>query len=324
MEAKLSVVRNPAAEKVIVSIGGNAIIKRNEKGTAEEQFENVARACEAIGRLVKSGRSVIITHGNGPIVGNIVIRNEAAKDRIPPMPLYICDADSEGGIGFMIQQTLYNQLHKIHNIKDVVTIVTQVLVDRSDEAFSNPSKPLGPYYSEEEAGILRESKGWIIKKDSNRGYRRVVPSPKPRRIIEASVIRRLAESGVIVIAAGGGGVPVIEDEEGVLRGVEAVIDKDLAMALLAKEVKAERFINLTQIDMVYANFGGPGQRPIHEMDVEEAQTYLENGEFAPGSMGPKIEAAIEFLSSGGKEVIITSPELIDLALDAKAGTRIYR
>ncbi|MBI5493358.1 MAG: carbamate kinase [Deltaproteobacteria bacterium] len=323
METRLQVVRNQS-EKIIVSIGGNVIIRRGGRGTIDEQMENLSQACGYIGRMVKGGKSIIITHGNGPVVGNIVIRNEAVKDLIPPEPLYICDADSEGGIGFMIQQILYNQLHRLHNIKDVATIVTQVVVDRSDPAFKDPSKPVGPYYTEEEAARLAESRGWVMKEDSLRGFRRVVPSPVPKRIIEASVVKTLAELGVIVIAAGGGGVPVVEEEDGTLRGIDAVIDKDLATALLAKEVKADRFINLTQVDMVYINFGKPGQKGVPEMTVKEAERFLKAGEFAPGSMGPKVRAAIEFIESGGREVVITQPELIEAALEGKAGTRIVK
>ncbi len=323
METRLQVVRNQS-EKIIVSIGGNVIIRRGGRGTIDEQMENLSQACGYIGRMVKGGKSIIITHGNGPIVGNIVIRNEAVKDLIPPEPLYICDADSEGGIGFMIQQSLYNQLHRLHNIKDVATIVTQVVVDKADPAFKDPSKPVGPYYSEEEAARLAEARGWVMKEDSLRGFRRVVPSPAPKRIIEASVVKTLAELGVIVIAAGGGGVPVVEEEDGTLRGIDAVIDKDLATALLAREVKADRFINLTQVDMVYINFGKPGQKGVPEMSVKEAERFLKAGEFAPGSMGPKVRAAIDFIESGGREVVITQPELIEAALDGKAGTRIVK
>ena len=324
MEPRLSVVRQAAAEKVIVSIGGNTIIRRSDSGTIEELYSNIDRASGFIGKMIQSGRSVIITHGNGPIVGNILIQNESASSLTPPMPLYICDADSEGGIGFLIQQVLYNRLHRVHNIKDVVTIVTQVIVDSEDPAFKNPEKPVGPFYSEEDAKRLIATRGWVMKEDSQRGFRRVVPSPLPRRVVEAGVIKRLAESGVVVIAAGGGGVPVVEDKEGLLRGVDAVIDKDLATALLAKEALAERFINLTQIDMVYLSFGKPGQKGIPRMNVSEARKHLEAGEFAPGSMGPKVQAAINFIEGGGKEAIITSPEAVEAALDGRAGTRITR
>lgn len=310
-------------DKIIVSLGGNAIVRRGERGTIEEQFENARAACEYVAEVASSG-AVIITHGNGPIVGNLVIQNDAAKDFTPAMPLYICDADSEGGIGFVIQQTLYNRLHKTHNLKNVVTIVTQIVVDANDPAFSYPTKPVGPYYSEAEARALRKAKGWVMTEDSNRGWRRVVPSPKPRKIIEADVINKLSQEGVIVIAAGGGGVPVIEDELGMLSGVDAVIDKDLATALLAKVTGAKRFINLTQIDMVYLNFGRPDAKGISEMSASDAKKYLDEGQFARGSMGPKIEAAIEFLMDGGEEVIITSPEALKDALNGRAGTRIRK
>lgn len=309
--------------KIIISLGGNAIVRRGERGTVEEQLRNADAACAAIAGLASSGASVVITHGNGPIVGNIFIQNEAARDEVPPMPLYVLDADSEGSVGFMIQQSLYNRLHRIHRIKDIVTVVTQVVVDPKDPAFANPTKPVGPFYTAEEAKRLSRLKGWTMKEDSLRGHRRVVPSPRPKKVIEANIINMLSEAGVLVIAAGGGGVPVAEAADGTLSGVDAVIDKDLATSLLAIETGAERFIDLTQVDMVYLDYGKPGQRGIPEMSAAEAREYFRRGEFAPGSMGPKIEAAIEFLEAGGKEVLITAPELVEEALGGKAGTRIY-
>ncbi|HLE08492.1 MAG TPA: carbamate kinase [Thermodesulfobacteriota bacterium] len=308
---------------IIVSLGGNCIIRRRETGTIKEQFENTRKACSFIAKTVSAGKNVIITHGNGPVVGNILIRQEAAKDAVPPMPLYICDADSEGGIGFMIQQTLYNELLKTKKIRDVVTVVTQIVVDKKDSAFSNPAKPVGPYYTKEEAEALSRKKGWFMKEDSLRGFRRFVASPRPLKVIEAGIIKKLSESGVIVIAAGGGGIPVVENPDGTLHGVDAVIDKDLATSTLAREIGAEEFINLTQIEMVYLDFGKPAQRGIPRMDVREAKKYLKRGEFLAGSMRPKVEAAIEFLEDGGKEVIITTPELIEDAMEGKAGTRVY-
>lgn len=306
----------------IVSIGGNALIRMGEKGTIEEQFEHTRSAMAAVARIIDMGYNVVITHGNGPIVGYIVIQNEAAKDTIPPMPLYVCDADSEGGIGFVIQQTLYNRLKETGKHGNVVAVVTQVVVDGNDHAFSNPTKPIGPFYMKEEAELLVRERGWVIKEDSNRGWRRVVPSPRPLRVVEARVIKMLADAGVIVIAAGGGGVPVVEHSDGTLEGVDAVIDKDLATSCLARDLGAELFINLTQIDRAYVNFGKSDQKGLDSITVEDARTYLKQGEFAPGSMGPKIEAAIEFIETGGKEVIITTPELIDEAMEGKAGTRI--
>ena len=306
----------------IVSLGGNALIRRGEKGTIEEQFAHTRSCAAQISRMVRGGFRVVITHGNGPIVGNIVIRNEAARNTVPPMPLYICDADSEGGIGYMIQQTLYNSLSGIHEVRDVVTVITQVLVAVDDPAFENPSKPIGPFYTAEEASVLEKTRGWTVREDSGRGYRRVVPSPRPLKIIETEVIRHLAGLGVIVIAAGGGGVPVVRLPNGDLQGVDAVIDKDLATSLLARELGAEYFINLTQVDRVYLNYGGEGQRGLHDIGLEEIKSLHRQGHFPAGSMGPKIEAAIEFLQAGGKTVIITSPELIGEAMEGRAGTRI--
>ncbi len=307
----------------VISLGGNALIRRGEKGTIEEQFGHTAACMKQVSKMIRSGSMVVITHGNGPIVGNIVIRNEAARNTVPPMPLYICDADSEGGIGFMIQQTLYNQLRRIDAVREVVTVITQVVVDRNDPAFRDPSKPIGPFYTREEAELLGETKGWRLKEDSGRGYRRVVPSPRPVRIVEAGVIKHLALDGVIVIAAGGGGVPVTEDD-GDLKGVDAVIDKDRSTGLLAREIGAPSFINLTQVDRVYIHYGKENQKGLGDVGLGEIREYHRQGHFAPGSMGPKIEAAIEFLDAGGEEVIITSPELIEEAMQGMAGTRIYR
>jgi len=306
----------------IVSIGGNTLIRKGEKGAIEEQFEHTEKCMAYIAKMASQGKRIVITHGNGPIVGNIVIRNEAAKDIIPPMPLYICNADSEGGIGFMLQQALYNQLEKLNAHRDVATIVTQVVVDKNDPAFSKPAKPIGPFYTKEEAERIKQQKGWTIHEDSNRGYRRVVPSPKPLKVIEADIIKRLAMDGVIVIAAGGGGVPVVEVNEGQLQGIDAVIDKDLTTAVLANAIGAETFIDLTQTDSVYINYGKQNQKPLNRPALSEVKKYLTRGEFPPGSMGPKIEAAIEFLETGGKEVIITTPELVEAAMKGKAGTRI--
>lgn len=306
----------------IISIGGNTLIRQGEKGAIDEQFAHTEECASYIARLAARGGKVVVTHGNGPIVGNIVIRNEAAKAIIPPMPLYICNADSEGGIGFMIQQSLYNQFKKLNIKRNVATIVTQVVVDKNDAAFSNPTKPIGPFYANEEAETIRRQKGWQIVEDSKRGYRRVVPSPKPIKVIEVEVIRKLAMDGVIVIAAGGGGVPVIELKDGCLKGIDAVIDKDLATAVLACDIEADTFIDLTSINNVFINFGKQNQKALDRLSIADAKKYLNAGEFAPGSMGPKIEAAIEFLESGGKDVIITAPNLLEKALEGKAGTRI--
>ena len=314
----------PGKKSIILSIGGNVIIRRNETGTVEEQFENIRASFECVERLIENSRSLVITHGNGPIVGNILIRNESAKGTLPQMPLYVCDADSEGGVGFMLQQTLYNEFKKLEKPIEVVTIVTQTVVSKLDPAFKKPTKPVGPYYAKDEAGRIAQDKGFVMAEDSGRGWRRLVPSPKPVRIIESSVIKKLASSGVVVIAAGGGGIPVVEGPDKTIAGIDAVVDKDLATAILAKDLGTEVFINLTQIDRAYLNFNKPGQKGIDRMTIKEAKKHLKAGEFLPGSMAPKIEAAIEFIEGGGEEVIITSPEFLKDALEGRAGTRIRR
>ena len=314
----------PGKKSIILSIGGNVIIKRNETGTVEEQFKNIRASFECVERLIEDSRSLVITHGNGPIVGNILIRNESAKGTLPQMPLYVCDADSEGFVGFMLQQTLYNEFKKLKKPIEVVTIVTQTVVSKLDPAFKKPTKPVGPYYAKDEAGRIAQDKGFVMAEDSGRGWRRLVPSPKPVRIIESGVIKKLASSGVVVIAAGGGGIPVVEGPDKTIAGIDAVVDKDLATAILAKDLGTEVFINLTQIDRAYLNFNKPGQKGIDRMTIKEAKKHLKAGEFLPGSMAPKIEAAIEFIEGGGEEVIITSPEFLKDALEGRAGTRIRR
>ncbi|HHL40236.1 MAG TPA: carbamate kinase [Deltaproteobacteria bacterium] len=308
-------------ERIVVSLGGNAIVRRGERGTIDEQFENARVSMSFVARMAGGGRSVVITHGNGPIVGNIVLRVECAKREVPPMPLYICDADSEGGIGFVIQQTLHNELRTRHHLEDVVTVVTQVVVDRDDRAFAEPTKPIGPYYDEREAGRLERERGWVMAEVAGGGFRRLVPSPAPLRIVETAVIEKLASLGVIVIAAGGGGVPVVE-EGGLLRGVEAVVDKDLATSVLAVELGASRIVTLTEVDAVYLDFGKPSQLPVRTMTAAEARRFTAEGHFAPGSMRPKVEAAVRFVEATGGDVIITAPELVEEAVEGRAGTRI--
>ncbi|GAB4269776.1 MAG: carbamate kinase [Deferrisomatales bacterium] len=306
----------------VVSLGGNAILRRGDRGTVEEQFARARQCTAQVARMLEQGFRVVITHGNGPIVGNIVIRNEAARNTVPPMPLYICDADSEGGLGFMIQQTLYNHLRRYHAVREVVTVITQVVVDPEDPAFRNPTKPIGPWYTEAEAAELEATRGWRMAGDPRQGYRRVVPSPRPRRVVEVGVIGHLAREGVVVIAAGGGGVPVVEGPDGELRGVDAVIDKDLATAVLARELGAEAILNLTEVDRVYLHFGTPRPQGLDQARVAELRRYRAQGHFPPGSMGPKIDAAIEFLEAGGREVVITRPDLAVAAAEGRAGTRI--
>lgn len=307
----------------VIALGGNAILPVGKTGTIGEQFHVTRITMEQIAELIDQGRTVVITHGNGPIVGNIVLRNEAARKIIPPMPLDVCGADSQGGIGYMIQQTLGNVLRKRNIERNVVSLVTQVLVDPGDPAFEKPVKPIGPFYSKQEAEHMAAEKGWRIVEDSNRGYRRVVASPKPVDIIEKDVIKQLIAAGTIVITVGGGGVPVAF-ERGEINGMEAVIDKDHASAVLAAQLGAERFIIITDVDAVYRNFGTPEAEAVRRLSAGDARAMLDAGEFPPGSMGSKIEAALSFLDNGGEAVVIARPEDLGKAVDAEAGTWITK
>ncbi|MCK4412011.1 MAG: carbamate kinase [Candidatus Eisenbacteria sp.] len=307
---------------VVVSLGGNALVPSNNGGHIEQQFEVTAASMRQVVALLKADERVVLTHGNGPIVGNILIRNEAAAETIPPTPLYICGADSQGGIGYMVQQVLRNLLSEAGLDLEVATIVTQVVVRQDDPGFEQPSKPIGPFYSAEEAETLIRERNWRMIEDSGRGWRRVVPSPEPQRIVEIKTIRTLIEAGEIVIAAGGGGVPVVEIAPGVYRGVEAVIDKDLASVVLAREVGARRLVIVTSVDRVAIHFHTPQQQDLDELSLADARRYYDEGHFPPGSMGPKILSAIRFLEQGGEEVLITSPERLGEAFAGRAGTRI--
>ena len=309
---------------IVVALGGNSIVPVAKQGTIREQIDLTMATMAHVASLIGQGHLVVVTHGNGPVVGNIVVRNEMAKKVIPPMPLDVCGADSEGGIGYMIQQALQNQLRKMGLDKDVFTIITQVMVDPNDPAFKNPTKPIGPFYKRREAEAIAREKGWSIVEDSGRGYRRVVPSPMPLEIVEWRAIERAINSGAIVIAVGGGGIPVVRSPDGILRGVEAVIDKDRASSVLAMELHAQMLMILTEVEKVATGYGRPDQRDLDHMTVAEAREYLARGEFPQGSMGPKIEAAIEFLEGGGEEVIITRPELLSEAVRGKRCTIMTR
>jgi carbamate kinase len=308
-------------KKVLVALGGNAILRHKEKGTAEEQFENVRRTCGTLADLVREGYRIAITHGNGPQVGDILLKNEMAKNSLPPMPLDVCGAESQGMIGYMLQQSLQNELRRLKLDLCVATVITQTLVDQKDPAFQNPTKPIGPFYTALEASKLRQEKDWTNINDSGRGYRRVVPSPDPKFIVESFAVKQLFSEGVLVIACGGGGIPVVlRGEDGTFRGVEAVIDKDHTAATLATSIGAEVLLILTDVDGVFLNYGKPDQKEIARMTLEEAKSYLAEGHFAPGSMRPKIESAIKFVESGGEKTIITSIEKAKEALEGKAGT----
>jgi len=311
-------------EKIVIALGGNAIVPEGHKGAIAEEFEITRRSMLGVARLIQRGYRVILTHGNGPIVGNILLRNELAREVVPPMPLGICDADSAGEIGYMIQQCLHNMLQKLGLRREIVTVITQVLVSRSDPSFLNPTKPIGPFYTAQEAEIRIREEQWDMVEDAGRGYRRVVPSPKPIDIVEARTISVLVEKNIIPVAVGGGGNPVFELPGGWLEGVEAVIDKDRASAVLASRIEADRLIILTGVPLVYLSYGTPEQEPLPRLTASEARLLFQKGEFPPGSMGPKIEAGVQFLESGGKEVIITSVDLVDRALQSEVGTHIVR
>jgi carbamate kinase len=307
---------------IAVALGGNAILKHKEKGTAEEQFANVHDACIHLAELVREQHRIVLTHGNGPQVGDILLQNELSRDTLPPMPLDVCGAESQGMIGYMLQQSLDNVLKSSGIRIPVVTILTQTLVSRNDLAFTHPGKPVGPFYTAMEASRLRKERGWKIINDSGRGFRRIVPSPRPISIIEGSTIKHAFDAGAIVIAGGGGGIPVVEDEQGLLRGVEAVIDKDHSAALLATLVGAEIMLILTDVEKVALNYGKTDHQDLDHMTPHEAEKYLREGQFPPGSMGPKVEAALEFLKAGGQKAVITSLDLKMEALRGREGTTI--
>ncbi len=310
-------------KKAVIAIGGNSILRAEQKGTIQEQFANTIETAEHVADMIMMGYELVITHGNGPQVGNMLLMSEKTEEILYPLLLDICDSNTQGSMGYMIQQTLGNVLKKRKIKKSVVTVVTQVVVDRNDSAFKKPTKPIGSFYSKENAEKYRKEKKWDIIEDAGRGYRRVVPSPEPLEIVENEVIQKLVDDDVIVIAVGGGGIPVVK-EKNFLKGVEAVIDKDLASSLLASNINAELLLISTNVEKVFLNYNKPNQKGIDRMTVKDAKKYLSEGHFPPGSMGPKIEAGIRFLEKGGKEVIITSPECIGDALKNKTGTHIIR
>jgi len=304
-----------------IALGGNALLQYGQKGTFEEQLANARITAKQIVELIKRGHKIVITHGNGPQVGAILLQQEAGSSQVPAMPLDACGAMSQGLIGYMIQQSLINELRKAEIDMPVATVITQVLVDKNDQAFKNPTKFIGPWYSEEEAKN-KDKLGWIMKYDVGKGWRRVVPSPDPIKQVEIEAIRRMVKSGIIVIASGGGGIPVIDEEE--LKGIDAVIDKDLAGERLASSLGAEIFMILTDVEKVAINFKKKDQKFLDVLTLEEAKKYYEEGHFPQGNMGPKMLAAIRFVEQTGKTAIITSLDKAVDALDGKTGTRIVK
>ncbi|MFO7810192.1 MAG: carbamate kinase [Candidatus Delongbacteria bacterium] len=311
-------------KRVVIAIGGNSLTPTDHKNWIGSQFRNTRTSIESLIGLVRKNYSLAITHGNGPQVGIALRRVEQTRDRMPDIPLGILVADTEGSMGYMIEQSLQNKLNENGISKPVTTVLTQVVVNKNDPALLDPTKYIGNFYSEKEAKELAAANGWIVKKDSDRGWRRVVGSPKPSDIVNKKIIKQLLDQDSIVIAAGGGGIPVCLDEKGMLEGVDAVIDKDMASALLGNLVGADELYIMTAVNKVALNFGGPDQKDLDHITMKEADKYLNEGHFPYGSMGPKIKSAIVFLKNGGKRVIITAIDRLADAIEGKDGTSITK
>ena len=312
------------SKTAVVAFGGNAITREFEEGNIYQQFANTRRSLLGIIRLIEDGYKLALTHGNGPQVGNYLIRVEESRHIVPPVPLGVIVADLEGGMGYMIGQSLQNKLH-IRKIKrQVVTIPAQVIVNRNDPSIANPSKFVGPFYNEEQVEQLVKDRGWVVKYDAGRGYRRVVPSPIPLKIVEKDIIKKLVDEGIIVITCGGGGVPIYIEKDGTFEGVDGVVDKDRTAAILGRDIGADELYILTAVGKVSLNYKQPNQIDLDELTIEEAKKYLREGQFPAGSMGPKIESAIKFLETGGEVVVISSIEKMKDAVKGKAGTRIVK
>jgi carbamate kinase len=308
----------------VVAVGGNALIRDKDHESIPDQSREAAITTHHIAAMIAAGWNVVITHGTGPQVGFILRRSELALEEVPPVPMDYADADLQGGIGYMFLKALYNEFRKQKIDRKAVAIITQTLVDRNDPAFADPSKPIGSHMDEQTAQRLARRQGWIVKEDAGRGWRRVVPSPQPRTIVELEAINLLARSGFVVIACGGGGIPVVQDEEGHLIGVEAVIDKDLASSLLARDMGADLLLVSTGVEKVAINFNKPDRRWLDRMTVAEAKKHYADNQFDKGSMGPKIQAVIEFIEGGGQTGLITNPENIGRALAGQTGTFIVK
>jgi carbamate kinase len=307
---------------LVLAIGGNSLIKDPSHVTVHDQYLSVVETCKHLVQMLKMGYRLVITHGNGPQVGFVLRRSELSSHELHLVPLDSCGADTQGAIGYNIQMAMQNEMRKEGITNTVATIVTQVLVDKGDPAFQKPTKPIGSFMNKEKAEKHHHENNWSVIEDAGRGYRRVVPSPIPKEIIEFDAIKALVEQNMIVVAVGGGGIPVIRDNEGNLEGVEAVIDKDSASNLLARQLNADLFIISTTVEKVFLNYGKPDQKALDQMTVAEAKAYIENGHFAPGSMLPKIKALIEFIEATGNKGLITNPEHLVPALEGKTGTMV--
>jgi carbamate kinase len=308
----------------VVAFGGNALLRAEDHGTQEEQIARAKQAARWLADIVRDGYKLVVVHGNAPQVGNILVQAEEASTKIPPQSLDVCVAQTEGSIGFMLQQAIRNRLESIAVGGEVATILTEVEVDANDPAFKRPTKPIGPFFTRYRAQALERDLGWTMKEDSGRGWRHVVPSPRPIRILNIDTIARMLHSAAVVIAAGGGGIPVVKGRDGQWRGIEAVIDKDYAASKLAVDLRADRFVILTSVSKVALDLGKPAQRFVDRLTIAEATKALADGHFPPGSMGPKIESAMAFVNATGEEVLITDVAVLREALQGKDGTVIAR
>jgi carbamate kinase len=312
----------PRRRRIVVAFGGNALIKKGQEGTQWEQQENARETAAMLMPLVREGHDIVLVHGNGPQVGNILIQVEEAVNKVPPLALDVCVAASEGSIGYLLELALINALRREKIRRQVVTMVTEVLVDQEDEGFRRPTKPIGPFYTRFRADFLMHKQGWNMIEDSGRGWRKVVPSPRPLEVVQMAAVKEAVEAGHLVIAGGGGGIPVYRDAHGELKGVEAVIDKDYTAGLVAAGIGADLFVILTGVDQVCLDFGGPEETRLRRMTVSEARGHLDAGQFPDGSMGPKVRAGIDFVARSGHEVMITSAPKLALAVKGRSGTRI--
>lgn len=306
----------------VVAVGGNSLIRDKAHQSIPDQYQALVETAGHITDLVEAGWRVVVTHGNGPQVGFILLRSEMARTKVHPVPLDVIVADTQGSIGYHLQQTLHNQFRRRGLEKMAVSVITQVIVEADDPAFKKPSKPIGPFLDEEEARRREAEEGWEVAEDSGRGWRRLVASPKPQEIVELAAVRAMLEAGYVVVAGGGGGIPVVSDGQGIFEGVAAVVDKDLASSLLARQLEADLFVISTGVEKVCLNFGKPDQLELDRVTLAEARQYLEQGHFKAGSMRPKVEAVLSYLEGGGKRVLITNPENLKRALEGKTGTHI--